>query len=264
MSLTLLHSLHGGACYAAILVLEEKGVEWLGRPLDEAEALSPWHVRLNPTARPPTLLHGDDVVVGIADIARYIEATFDGPTLAPAGDEARATMEHFVELAARFPFAHLAPRSALRRRRSQLEALAFHNPELGPAYTEAMRQTAPDEDAPPDTIIEHTMDEAERALQQSRYLTGSRYTLADAVFTAVMSHTVDMGRGYVLHHRPALRAWWGRVRRRSSYRRSQAGRRLAHHAVARGVVTAVRLFVVALVVGLIGAATWAVKRRRDR
>lgn len=83
---TLFHILPSSCSQKVRLVLAEKQVPYTGKLVNIGPAMEnyePWYVRLNPRAVVPTLVHGETVITDSARILRYVDDTFDGPSLMP-------------------------------------------------------------------------------------------------------------------------------------------------------------------------------------
>ena len=85
---TLYHAPPSHYWQLARLVLAEKGVAWRSKFIAPGppifESYEPWYMRLNPSGTVPNLVHNGHCNPETIDIARYVDAAFEGPPLSPA------------------------------------------------------------------------------------------------------------------------------------------------------------------------------------
>lgn len=223
------------------LALAEKQVAWDGQIVNIGPAhenLEPWYAKLNPQLVVPTLVVGSTIVTGTVQIVTYINDHFSGPELLPSDPEQRDEVLLWIEIQDHFPMRELGyartkgmvrwfQRWSLRQQRSRLRRLVRKNPELREIY-EAKR-------AELDTLdrgirhrigmselvdeVEVLLDEIEVTLEDREWLAGPSYTLADAMWTAVLSKLEQIGfaRSLSSHRRPRVADWYARLRERPSW-----------------------------------------------
>ena len=263
----------------ARLVLAERQLEWEGEIVNTGPAdehYEPAYARLNPLLDVPTLALGDTVVTGTVEIAKYLCEHFEGPRLLPEDPEEREEIERWVALQAQFPMDKLGfartkgvvrwiLRWNLHRERKKLRKHARRNPDLRELYEAKEAELAEldqiirDRKAMNALVdeVEVLLDEIEDTLEQREWLAGSRYSLADLMWTAVIARLEHIGfaRSLADHRRPRVARWYARIRERPSWgamiRRLSAMQALRFYgpAVAKGFL----LFWVlkwALVIGL--------------
>jgi glutathione S-transferase len=237
MSVTLYHAPPSFYSQIARLVLAEKGVPYTGKlaaagpPLFETYA--PWYMRLNPGGTVPTLVHDGKGVPDSRAILHYVDETFDGPSLTPSDPDERAAMQRTIatlyEVSVRDitygsgPAGKVGPKiNAMRIKR--LRKLAARNPDMREIYEAKLRDIegfAASAQNP--AVVEQQgqrmlalCDDLDRALAEREYVAGSSYSLADVVATIAVARMSMIGRA-PLEHRPALAAWYERMRARPSF-----------------------------------------------
>lgn len=228
-SLTLFHAPPDPGSQAARLVLAETGTPWAERVIDAGPALeqyTPWYLRLNPTGGLPTLVHDGTVITRLPRILRRLQQVAQAPSLYPEDEPGRAEADAWLERVAQVDVAALQPPGPIAQvarahaRRTLLE-LAWHQQDLAPQAQGALRRLdQPDPEGAERQLIA-CLDAAEQALSDGRrYLLGEEWTLADAALTPLLAAASRSGRAYLAarSQRPQLARWWGRVRRRPSYR----------------------------------------------
>jgi glutathione S-transferase len=91
----------------ARLALEEKGVPYR---LEHTPLKSESHLAVQPFGKIPAMRHGDLLLYETSAIARYVDATFDGPALEPRETMARVRCDQLVSIASDYLY-----ESAIRR-----------------------------------------------------------------------------------------------------------------------------------------------------
>lgn len=236
------------------LALDEKQVEWDGRMVNTGPALEhlePWYAKLNPRLEVPTLDVGGTVVTGAVQIATYIDTHFDGPALVPDEPEVRAEVMRWVEIQAEFPMRELGyARSkgmvrwfqhwSIRQTRRRLRRLSRKHAHLRETYEAKLAELDGLERGLRHRVamtelvddVDLMLDEIESALEHREWLADDRYTLADLMWTAVLSKLEQIGfaRSLREHRRPRVAEWYARLRERPSWdkmlRRLSAGQAL--------------------------------------
>lgn len=99
------HVLHysGSSCSQKLRIfLNLKGIPWESHLVDlhANENFSPWFLGINPRGLVPVLVHDGTVHIESNDIITYLERTFPGPKLIPAGseDDVSALLAHEDDL----------------------------------------------------------------------------------------------------------------------------------------------------------------------
>lgn len=225
----------------ARIVLAEKGVSHEQRVLlpgpPQFETYAPWYMRLNPGGTVPTLLIGGAPIDDSRKILYAVDARFEGPALIPSDERVRAEMEQWIDRAYALPerilaygsdsFKRLGAKVNDRRRRALIRA-RDRNPDLREVYEAKIADidefSAETHDPAHVKVVEqdfHTaLDTLDRHLSARAFVCGDAYTLADCVWT------VTVARQHMLHYdpfpqRPALAAWYERMKARPSFAGAQ-------------------------------------------
>lgn len=221
----------------ARLVLAEKGVPWRsqyvvpGPPI--FETYQPWYMRLNPMGTVPTLVDKNKILTETIDIARYLDANFEGPSLIPGNDGERAAMEDWIARMYQISVRELSygsqtparPGALVNRWRVRnLKRWEGKHPEMAETYRNKIRDIEEFAANAADSghmgamreRLQTTLDEMEATLTGHPMLCGERYTLADAFWTVAVArfHFLDID---PLKDRPALTQWYARVKARPSF-----------------------------------------------
>lgn len=225
------------------LALAEKGVGYLNRFVDiemRLQNFEPEYLRLNPRGVVPTLLHGDHVVTDSAKIIRYIDETFDGPSLSPEGETEHKHMLEWIDLQDRLRIRELtfgsmkgAAGFALRKismplRKRKLLRLRRENPDLADAYDsklEDLRQwrtsiANEQEIAEARGEMAAALARVEARLSESPYLAGERYSLADLAWTCIFARLRMLGLAdsfWGPERSPQVDKYYARLRERPSF-----------------------------------------------
>lgn len=228
------------------LALEEKGLAWSGRVIDivqQQEQLDPWYLALNPKGVVPTLEYNNgssQVVTNSADILRFIGDLPEGNSLIPEDGEQLEMMNTLIDLAddvdlqilsyARHPSQEKSG-SILDARIEKSRELAGKHPELKACYEECANRS---EKAKALRVSgEHVqsieaqataaLSEVESLLHHSPFLSGHAYTLADVIWTVVLSRLELLGYNeWIAGERfPSVARYYQRVQQRDSFTRAQ-------------------------------------------
>ncbi|PZQ24506.1 MAG: hypothetical protein DI569_01410 [Sphingopyxis macrogoltabida] len=222
----LLYHLPNAICAQKVrVVLAEKGVPFSAENVVN-RLRDPEYLKLNPNGYVPTLVHDGKVLWESRIIAEYIDDAFEGPPLLSEDPFERAQTSiwtkqiddslhlnvFILSLTAIFRDVFLARPEGEREK-----FLAFD-------LTKRERTKAILKDG----WDSHYVDEAvkrfakltadmEDALQNGPWLVGSSYSLADADFTPYLHRLTDLGLSRLWKTKPALAAWFDRVRSRNSF-----------------------------------------------
>jgi glutathione S-transferase len=235
------------------ICLAEKGLSWTDRHVNLAtnEHLSPDYLTLNPNGVVPTLVHDGDVIIDSSVICEYLDEIYPDPPLTPTGPFARAKMRSWMRYieevptpAVRVPSFNLAflPRfdglseEQFFERQSDIRPLRKHfYRRMGPSGFD-------DEDF--QAALEQIGKTAERmagALDQSPWLAGGDYSLADVIMAPLIDRMNDMGfSGLWEDAFPAVSDWYSRVQQRPAFQAAfSPGTRLSelHQLSAKGKST---------------------------
>jgi glutathione S-transferase len=204
-------------CQMVRLTLAEKGVAYEKRNvdiMDKAEQFEPWYTALNPRAVVPTLAMGDEIVTDTMVIVPRIDREFDGPALTLSTPDERAAMETMMRdvMALHYGVLLYAKRPAAGGRSPVVERGIFlrRERERHPERAAALDRRIAGNDrlqrilADP-AEVERQIGEAQAvvgridaALDGRDFVSGARWTLADAFATAALAR-------FRLH---GFQGWW--------------------------------------------------------
>ncbi len=230
-TLTLFHAPPSPHSQAVRLVLAEKGVPWAGRLVDTGprlEQFDPWYLRMNPTGAVPTLVCDGAVVTRLSRILRTLDEVAPEPAHRPEDEQGRAELVAWLERVEAVPLDDLerGPLAELGRAHARRVLLKqrWDHVELAPRYQAALTRLDRAEHGATDGALIELLDTAEAALADGRpFLMGDAWTLADAALTPTLAAVCRADQAHLVHRRqrPHLAKWWGRVRRRPSYREAE-------------------------------------------
>ncbi|MCO4759024.1 MAG: glutathione S-transferase family protein [Oceanospirillaceae bacterium] len=245
-SLTLHHHPLSVCSMKVRLALEEKGLAWSGRVIDivrEQEQLEPWYLKLNPNGVIPTLEFHEgttEAVTNSASILRFIAALPEGHSLLPTNASDRETMEALIDQAdqidlqilsyARHPSMEKSEK-ILDMRIDKSRLLAEQHPELKESYQICAERSEKSKkfrvDVAHINAVEHralqAITFAEQQLSGNKYLLGDRYSLADVIWTVVLSRLdlLDYNDWVAGNEFPLLAGYYQHAQRRKSYTLAQ-------------------------------------------
>jgi glutathione S-transferase len=236
-TLVLHHAWRSSASRRVRLCLEEKGLAYESHPVDLAkmEHHSAEYLKLNPNGVIPTLLHEGRPLHESGTICEYLDEVFPEPPLRPADAYGRATMRNWVrhvderiinliifnwrydlqKVAEKWTDAELAER--LKKIPSKERQEAWLRVARKP-YTEEERAAARGK------LVE-LLDKMERALIETRWLAGERYSIADiAVVPFVKRIDEEIAPDEMQPGRhPKVAAWWAAIQARPAFARANIG-----------------------------------------
>ncbi|OOF21224.1 glutathione S-transferase [Salinivibrio sp. IB574] len=228
------------------LALEEKGLDWTGRVIDilrSQEQLDPWYLALNSKGVIPTLEWQKDtteVITDSAHIIRFIASLPNGKSLLPQSDTNYQLMDYLLELAdtidlqilsyARHPSMEKSEKILDKRIKKSL-ILAKQYPELKQIYLDCAARSERSKTFRVD--VQHIKQVEQRAhasiifaeqqLVGKSFLLGDEYSLADVIWTVVLSRLELLGySGWVNSADfPLLANYYDRMKQRESYKQAQ-------------------------------------------
>jgi glutathione S-transferase len=218
-------------CAAKVrMALAEKGLEWEGvhMNLRAGDAHKPDYVKLNPGRVVPTLVHEGWPLIESNVICEYLDEVWPEPSLRPESARGRARMRLWmkqldesvhaatgtVSACIAFRFQHLKRDPAelkawienlepTRRERTKHSIeLGMDAPEFVPAVKRFLKLVA-DMDA---------------ALQDSHWLAGDTFSLADLAYASYMARLIHLGLHGMVTERPKVADWRARLFARPSYK----------------------------------------------
>jgi glutathione S-transferase len=237
-----LYDASGSLCSQKVkIVLAEKNLEWKNHLLNllTFENLQPSYIRLNPKGVVPTLIHEGKVITDSAAIVRYLDKQFPHPLLIPIEPLLQEKMQSWIDLQNQFPMRELmygnyrgiegaVLRRSVQVKQQLLPQLIQANPELKEQYEAKLSDVRQwnstiqnvTEIAAINSRIELLLAQLEDQLSQTDWLCGAAYSLADAVWTAVLNRLDELKFDslWADNTRPALKAYLNRVKARPSFR----------------------------------------------
>lgn len=228
------------------LALEEKGLAWSGRVIDivkKQEQLEPWYLKLNPKGVIPTLEYRNGTTKALTDsarIIRFIASLPEGNALLPQSESDNQLLDKLINLAddidlqilsyARHPSMEKSEKILDARVEKSLLMSEKHpelksNYEVCAARSEKSKTFRVDkkhiEDIEQSTLEAITF--AENQLQGNNFLLGNAYTLADVIWTVVLSRLDLLGYSTWLgkNNFPQIASYYLRMQQRKSYTLAQ-------------------------------------------
>ena len=187
-----------------LMVLAEKGrdAELSLVMIPKGEHRLPAHVALHPFAKVPVLEDESFVLYESAAIDRYLERKFPSPALVPSDPRGSALVDQWLSACDAYFVPHIAPVviECLFRRYLGGE------PDL--AAVENGRER-----------MQVTLDAVDHALENSPYLAGNEFSLADLHFMPYLEYLEKIGPDEQLTRRKNLTAWWQRISRRPTWQK---------------------------------------------
>ena len=218
------------------IVLAEKGLDWKKHHIDlpNKENLRPEYLKLNPLGVVPTLVHDGRPVIESSIICEYLNDAFPRTPLMPAdayaASQIRFWMKHVdTKLhpscgAVQWPLLMLP--GLLKKSEAEREALLNQIPEA-PRRERQKRLAKYGLDAPDVAnavkVYVKTIQDMEQALQESAWVVGDSFSLADVALAPYFQTLHQFGwtalyeQGY-----PQVAEWYARCRKRESYQVSVA------------------------------------------
>lgn len=214
------------------LALSEKGPPWKSETLDlrRGDQFDPDYLKLNPGAVVPTLIDGDDVIIESSVIMQYLEDLQPEPTLLPATPRDRARMRLWLK---RIDDPTHPACGILTHATAFRPSFLAKSPEEQKAHFAKMpdparraRQEAVYRDGLDSPIVagavmtyDKLLADMETALENSPWIAGPSYSLADAAATPYITRIDNLGLLTVWEEaRPRVLDWFTRVRERPSFK----------------------------------------------
>ena len=242
---TLYHTDSSHFSMIARLALVESGTAYTSHPVDihrKRENQEPWFVRLNPDMTVPVLVQGDRV---LADSRLILDALFPGQETDLLDRIYRFPVDQFTFawLMSWNPVVRaLIPRK-LAKIRGDMLALADRNPDLAEVYraraavfdqrVAAFSQPPGPRWAELGAMADRLLAEIEGGLGSADMLDGDRYGATDIAATVFLARIAFCRQKRRLRARPAVAAYWARVRARPGFRKADVWDRLKPSLVLR-------------------------------
>jgi glutathione S-transferase len=242
MTLELYHS-HISTCSQKVrLCLAEKGIDWIGRPVDlsRQENLREEFLAINPNGVVPAFMHDGRPIYESTVMCEYLEEAFpDTPSLVPKHPADRAMMRawlRFIDevpsMAVRVPSFQNVFLPAFRAMEAgEFQRFADANPLRKDFFTRMGRSGFSDQEY--GLAIERlqgSLERMERALADRPWLLGEQFTVADVCMIPVVTRMEDLGMSEMWEGRlAALTSWYRNARNRPSFDVAfYAGSRISH------------------------------------
>lgn len=192
---------------AARLAMEEKGVDYDLVEVDFIGGGMPdEQLARHPFGKVPAFEHDGFTLYETPAIERYVDETFDGPSLQPKDAAARARMTQIICIIDSYTYPSAVGDLVIQR---------LVQPILGGTTDESIIEAALPE-------VDKSMREFERLLGDQEYLTGATLSLADLHLAPVFAYFVATPESKgILEDKPALSAWWQRIEPRDSMAKTQ-------------------------------------------
>jgi glutathione S-transferase len=223
---TLLYHTPNAICAQKVRVcLAEKGVRYDTIDLT-GKLRDPAYLRVNPNGYVPTLVHGDRVIWESRVVSEYVDAAYPGPALLPDDPFRRAQVSLWTKQVDDSLHLSVFTLSFAAIFRPAFLAMSEEQRNRNLAFDITKRERTIDLIAQgwDSRFVVNALqrfirlaDEMETALQGEPWLAGAQYTLADADLTPYLQRLTDLGLCELWRSRPALSAWFDRVRERPSF-----------------------------------------------
>ncbi|HLZ64992.1 MAG TPA: glutathione S-transferase family protein [Aliidongia sp.] len=197
-----LHGVPGSPCVlAARLGLTEKGVDFEMVAMAPPEIKSPGNMARNPFGKVPVFDHDGFVLYETQAILRYADQAFPGPAQEPATAQEAARMNQIIGIIDCYLFRTWSADIAFER-------LMAPNVFGRPGDEARIEAALP---------MARTCAEALEALAAGPYLTGTSFTIADAILAPHFNYFRMTGEGEtILADKPKLNRWFAQMRGRES------------------------------------------------
>ncbi len=231
---------HGSSVCAAKarFCLAEKDLEWKGHYLDilKGDQFDPEYMKINPMAVVPTLVHNGNVIIESSLICEYIDDAFPDPPLKPQAaldrfkmrmwtksldDEIHAACgevtfvcchRHIINRLSpedREAFLTATPDKSVTKtwnpRKRELCDLGFEAPGIAKAFK----------------LYDKTLDRMQADLEQSEWLAGDTFSLADIGLTPYVNRLDMLGMSSLWEGtRPRVAEWFEAIKARPTFKPS--------------------------------------------
>jgi len=218
------------------ITLAEKGQEFTSHHfnLRARDQHNPDYVALNPNGVVPTIIHDGKVVYESAVIDEYLDTVFSSPSLRPNSPYECAKMRIWVKqldeglhaasatisacIAFRYQFMEGKTPDQLKKTLD-----GYVDPGKRARMTEnVMKGVDSSFFKPAIKRVIKMLDEMEMALQESSWLAGGTYSLADIAFTPYVNRIFHLQQDWLFDSRPNTEKWFGRVCERPSFKVAMA------------------------------------------
>jgi ganglioside-induced differentiation-associated protein 1 len=229
---------HGSSvCAAKVrLALAEKNLDWESHYIDilKGEQFEPEYMKLNPKAVVPTLLHDGHAIVESTVICEYIDEVFPDPPLKPSDARRRAEMRLWTKavdevlhpMCAEITFASSHRHTIARLGPEGLAKFLASTPPLSvtPEWHERKKVIVTQGFKAPNIekafqLYDGFLGKMELGLQQSPWLAGENFSLADIALTPYVTRLDMLSMSEMwTERRPRVTDWFKRIKARPTYK----------------------------------------------
>jgi glutathione S-transferase len=235
--LVLHHAWRSSASRRVRLCLEEKGLAYESHPVDLAklEHHSPAYLKINPNGVIPTLVHDGRPLYESGTICEYLDEVFPEPPLRPADAWGRATMRNWIRHADErignliiFNWVHVLQKTASQWTDAELAEKLKNIPskERQEAWLRVARRPFTEEErAAARARLVEMVGKMERALAESAWLAGERYSIADIALVPFVKRIDEEIAPEALSpaRHPRVARWWQSIQARPAFARAAIG-----------------------------------------
>lgn len=235
--ITLHHAWQSSASRRVRLCLEENGLEYEGHVVDlgKLEQHSDDYKKINPLGVIPTLIHDGRSIHESGTICEYLDETFPEPPLRPDAPYERAVMRNWIrhidaqiQNLVTFNWKHSLQLVAEKWSDAELEEVLKKIPskERREAWMRVARRpyTKEEEDEARTNLVK-LLDRMEAAMEQSGWLVGQNYSIADIAavpFVKRIDEEIAPDEVSATQH-PRVARWWAVIQTRPAYKRARIG-----------------------------------------
>jgi glutathione S-transferase len=226
--LELYHSVNSVCAQKVRIALAEKGLDYTEHLMTLAgDQFDPAYMKLNPNAVVPTLVHDGKPVIESSIILYYIDEAFPAPPLMPKDPLARARVRMYNKLIDEYVHNSCTILSFATAFRDRLAKMSPEAREAELAKSPSKKRSEYKRDvvarglSSPYVIeaLEHhekMLDWMQEGSKTGSYLAGDAFSLADAAVVPYILRLELLKLDRMWDKRPAVAAWWARVRERPS------------------------------------------------
>ena len=231
------HAWRSSASRRVRLCIEEKGLAYEGHVvnLEAMEHHSPEYLRINPNGVIPALIHDGRPLYESGTICEYLDEVFPEPPLRPDTAYERATMRNWVRHVDErignliiFNWRHSLQKVAQKWTDAELEEHVKKIPskERQEAWRRVARRPYTEEErAGARAKLVELLGRMESALQETEWLAGARYTIADIAvvpFAKRIDEEIAPDQMTAQFH-PRVAQWWAKIQARPAFARAKIG-----------------------------------------
>ena len=219
-------------------LLHEKGLKWTSHhmSLRHKEHTDPAYLALNPNGVVPTLVHDGASVIESTIITEYLEDCFSETSFRPADPVLRARMRLWTKQLDDSIHAATAVATisvGIRKQYAEVHSTQAEIDEVldavpNPKWRALKRQLIEygmAHPSLPDALIrlDRMLEDMQQVLAREQWLVGDTMSLADIGFYPYVLRLDHLALGTLIHQRPALADWYGRVSERPATRLAYEG-----------------------------------------